>query len=138
MPILTLSLTGADNVITLDHEIKAQKLVLKYYQVVFAGNLFADTAFWVDITDGGSHWLSHDTMNGVEGANPNGMFLLPVHNKASHDRSQTVYPDLSIAASSHIPKKFTVSLYKEDGVTKITSSNLTSLRLVFQYEIAKY
>jgi hypothetical protein len=138
MPILTLSLTGADNVITLDHEIKAQKLVLKYYQIVFNGNSYTDTAIWVDITDGGSHWLSHDTMNGVEGANPNGMFLLPVHNKASHDRVQTIYPDISISASSHIPKSFTVSLYEADGLTKITSSHLTSLRLVFQYESHKY
>jgi len=139
MPVLTLSLTGADNVITLDHTIKAQKLVLKYYQVVFAsGGSFSDTAMWLDISDGSSHWLSHDTMNGVEGGNPNHMFLLPLVNKSSHNNVQTIYPDISISASSDIPKTFTATLYKANGTDKITSSDLTSLRLVFQYEVAKY
>jgi hypothetical protein len=111
MPVLTLSLTGATNVITLDHDIQAQHLRLKMYSVVFANANYTDASILVDI-DGGSHFLSHDTMNGIAGGQPQGKTILPVSNAV---RANAYYPDISIGGSTHIPKVFTVKLFESDG-----------------------
>ena len=134
MPLLTLSLTSATNVITLDHGIDAQHLRLKFYHVQFPDANYTDSAIWVDISNG-SHWLSHDTMNGVSGLGYNQTkFLVPVANGTAN-RSHGYSPNITISGSSHIPKVFTVKLYEADGSTAITDAHLTALRLFFEYDL---
>lgn len=132
MPILTLSLTANTNVITLDHDIDAQHLRLKMYEVSFPDGNYSDTAIWLDI-EGSSHFLSHDCMNGVAGSIPQGKFLLPCKNETGH-RAELYYPDIAIGGSTHIPKVFTVKLYEADGTTLITDAHLDSVRLIFEYD----
>lgn len=133
MPLLTLSLTSATNVITLDHGIDAQHLRLKFYHVQFPDANYTDSAMWLEVSDG-TNWLSHDVMNGVSGAIPQGKFLLPVANGTAN-RSHGYSPNFTISGSSHIPKVFTVKLFEADGATAITDAELTSLRLFFEYDL---
>jgi len=137
MPILTLNLKDATNDIELPAEIHGQHLKLKMYSAVFPNDNFTDTAVYLDMVGGQSHWLSADVDNGLAGADPSNLFMLPMHNQATHGTAHTrgfdAYPDIKLSAH-HIPKKFRVDIYGDDAQTLINSAYLTSLRLIFEYE----
>lgn len=137
MPILTLNLTEATNDIELPAEVHGQHLTLKMYSVVFPSSNFSDTAVFLDMVGGQSHWLSADVDNGISNSDPSNLFMLPVYNQPSHGNTHTrgfnAYPDIKLSAH-HIPKKFRVDIYGQDAQTLIIPEDLTSLRLIFEYD----
>lgn len=128
--ILHMRMTAPSGTINLNHSIPSQNMVLKSVRLQFV-DLASETAnpvLYVDL----SSLFGPSQINNSSSNNS----YLPVFTNSS-DPTMTTFttlysPDMTIGLQKIVPESFVYGIYKSSGVL-VTSGELTSLDLVFQY-----
>lgn len=120
MPVLNLRITSNDEVLQLSGNIVAQNLVLHQAMITFPDTTALPHAVNIELPFI-TRFQVHNTQTG------NAHLTIPVD---VEKRTTISYPDLKFQ-SEHIPSDFRVRVFKEDGETLGTFSEI---QLWFNYE----